>query len=159
MDKYLLEAYWSAAQSAVEDRNIESLGRIVDCLKGLDAEGVSKPSEGATSTEESKGHWYESKMPYGTTALVKNYIERQQLFRQFLIHSSAMSDVFTPNQFRLWLKENHGEALDDISLAWPQTICTLIKYYSTPENESYKGIYRVRNGWYGLLSQSRLPAS
>ncbi|MGA1712643.1 MAG: hypothetical protein ACO4CS_15275 [bacterium] len=153
MDKYLNDALWFAAERAAKDRSIESLRRI---LEHIEAAEEQEPDEqfttnGGGEIEPENLPSTKSRIPHGTTAKVKEFIESGQLFEQFLDEILAVSPSFSPKDLRRWLERNHGSELRAVSTYWRSTISTLMKYYLSPESDVFKNIRRLEQGQYVLI--------
>lgn len=158
MDKYVEEAFWMAMENAVRDRQQDSIRRILDQLEVLAHNGQNAFGDSG-KTKVSAVRSNKPKIPHGTTAKLKGFVEENKLFEQFLAEALSLSNVFAPHEFRAWLEDKWGKQLDEIAAEWREVIGTLIKYYSSPNNELYKQIKRVGPGQYTILNRINSNAS
>lgn len=155
MDKYLsdlIDAHWTVAEKAFSERSIEDLRQLLDRIEALSGSGSREPVSSG-DTESVKSALTKQRVARGTTAKLKSFIEERELFERFLVEALSLSDSFSPKQFRRWLARNWGKELDGAASGWQEVIGTLIKYYSSPDNEFYKRIERIGPGQYTILSR------
>lgn len=132
MSQYVIDAFWSAAQSALTARDVEGLKAVVEQIEAYCSDSDVQPKKVIDINPKNK------------SKSMCLFLDEQKCFERFTQSPGFCPTDFETKQFREWLiKDGQGEALSQVG-EWQHRVGHVMERYSDPDSEFYKGITRLK---------------
>jgi hypothetical protein len=142
MSQYVIDAFWSAAQSALTARDVEGLKAVVEQIEAYCGD----------SSAQSK-----KVIDINPNSIAKSmclFLDEQKCFERFTESPGFCPTDFKTKQFREWLiKDGQGEALSQVG-EWRHRVGHVMEQYTDPDSGFYKNISRLKTRGHYKLNES-----